>query len=508
MTQIRIHSCIVLLFLLLNSCSNQPVMVTQGDTRDIYPDMIGVNGNLTQYDLPWENDSLVEIIRNLGVSNFRYPAGSLGNYWDWDRGWIDRKVPDSLMIKWVYKEGLTKSNNTYTLENFAKGQKNLGFTPVFMLNMLSKDLDHSLRNLLKAKDLGLPIKYIELGNELYFNLDYEMSVYPTPEDYGKTCKIWIDSLKIHFPNAKYAIIGSYIKRRKRHIDWTKRALQYCTNADALTFHKYSPAGIDGQLENKRISAGKEGLSDEMTATRKNQHTKLIDIQKWEIQLLKNDSAYANFLTSAEKSAKYYTEIDAPKTMEIWATEFNMRDDQSALRGTWANAFHVSKYYEVFLNSPVTLTNIHNVGGNLFGQFYSDKNQLDYIKWKTIQPKPYTLTPGGIATSLYSEASKGMNSVSYLNFSEIPTLINDRGDRTNILAGWLFQSDQNSKMMLINYGRKPIELNMENFSDFQQSTTYSAAPDLYITGGLSDLQVYHRKFDNSLILQPFSMTIIK
>ena len=437
-------SFLLVIFFIANSCSENLILVTKGSSKAIYPDMIGVNGNLTQYDAPWENDSLVEIVRNLGINNFRYPAGSLGNYWDWDSGWIDREVPDSLMIKWVYEQGLTESNKTYTLENFAKGQKTLGFTPVFMLNMLSKDLGHSVRNLLKAKDLGLPIKYIELGNELYFNLNFEMSVYPTPEDYGRTCQIWIDSLKSHFPNAKYAIIGSYIERRERHTDWTNRALKYCTNADAITFHKYSPAGIDGRLEKKRISAGTEGVSDATTATRVSPFDNPTDTQEWEIGLLKNDSTYANFLSTAENSAKYYSKINAPQGMEIWATEFNMRDDQSALRGTWANALNVSKYYDVFLNSPVSLTNIHNVGGNLFGQFYSDENQLSHIKWKDLKPKPYTLSPGGITTSLYAQASKEMTSVTYLDFSEMPTLTDDRGNSVETLAGWLFESDQTSK----------------------------------------------------------------
>jgi hypothetical protein len=506
--KIKLGLYFVILISILVSCTQKKVLVTSGIERNIYPDMVGVNGNIAHFDHPWDNDTLVNAINNLGVANFRYPAGSLGNYWDWDTGWLDKNVPDSLMMKWVVEQGFTESSNRYTLENFAKGQKKLGFTPVFMLNMLSKGLDHSVRNLLRAKDLGLPIKYIELGNELFFNLPFEMYVFPTPEDYGKTCKIWIDSLKHHFPEAKYAIIGNYIKRKERHIDWTQRALRYCTNADAVTYHKYSPAGIDGKQERVKITAGTEGISDALTATRKRSFEDLKARQKWEIDLLKNDSAYANFLNSAIIAAKNYSNINAPDGMEIWATEFNMRDDNSAIRGTWANTLYIAKYYEIFLNSPVTITNIHNVTGNLFGQFFSDSTQLDYIKWKEVKSKPWQLTAAGLSTHLFAKASKGMTKATQLNFSEVNTITDDRGNVVETIGGWLFENENSKRILLINYGKNEIRLDISNYDEFETITNYFSDADQYITNGFSDIKEEEQKFKKSLILPPFCISMIE
>ena len=50
--------------------------------------------------------------------------------------------------------------------------------------------------------------------------------------------------------------------------------------------------------------------------------------------------------------------------------------------------------------------------------------------------------------------------------------------------------------------------MDNFSKFEQSTSYSAAPELYITHGLEDLQIEHTAIENTMTLKPFSMTIIQ
>ncbi len=493
--------------LFLCSCKENAVKVFTAAEREIYPDMIGVNGNLTQFTAPWNNDSLVDAMTRLEVANFRYPAGTLGNYWDWDTGWLDTEVPDSLMIDWVVANKLTTSDKKYTLENFAKGQKKLGFTPIFMLNMVSKGLDHSVRNLLKAEKLGMPIHYIELGNELYFNLPYEASVYPTPEDYGKTCKIWIDSLKHHFPDAKYAIIGSYLERDLRHTDWTTRALKHCGNADAVTFHKYSPAGIDGRMEKKNVSAGSEGIADLATVTRKISSNDPIEKQLWEVQLLKKDAAYANFLQTAKSAALTYRKMKVPKGMAIWATEFNMRDDQSALRGTWANAFYTAKYYDEFLKGPIQLTNIHNAIGDLFPQVFSATDQMDHILWKNVRAVPWQLSSQGIPTVLYAKGSKGMNKATQLSFSYNHMLSDDRGNKVNMVSGWLFSSDSRRRLLLVNYSREAILLDLSEIGSFKTTKQFSAPAEAYITKGFQDLAVSSQPFETSLVLAPFSFTLL-
>ncbi|UXX81042.1 hypothetical protein N7E81_08010 [Reichenbachiella carrageenanivorans] len=492
----------------LLACEKPAIQIEEGKSRTIYPDMIGLNGNLTSMDQPWNHDGFVSAVESIGTTNFRYPAGTLGNYWDWDKGWLDASVPDSAMIKWVVENNIHTSDYRYTLENLAEGYRKTGFTPVFMLNMLSKDLAHSVRNLLRARDLGLPVKYIELGNELYFNLPYEMSVYPTPEDYGKTCQVWIDSLKVHFPEAKYALLGGYIKRRPRHTNWTQRALKYCTNADAITFHKYSPAGIDGRIEQKDITAGTEGTADLSTVTRTPPSGGLAAIQEWEVGLLQNDSTYANFLATARDAALYYQKINAPEGMEIWVTEFNMRDDMSGLRGTWANAFYDAKYYEVFMNSPVTITNIHNVIGSKFAQIFSSSDLMDFIKWKEVEAKPWALSSQGIATAAFAKATAGMTTSTKLEFSDDQELVNDLGATINTLAGWKFSTPDSAKLLLINYGRTPQTVRWDHLEDFSSALSYSAPAEAYITDGFADLLIEESLVGSSLILPPFSFTLVK
>ncbi len=257
-----------LLLLTLGGCSfrQNPLVAVPSRTVALLPDRVGVNGNLTSIDHPWTNDSLLDAFKTLRLGHLRYPGGTLGNYWDWDRGWIDAAVPDSLMIKWVVSNKLRDSPKRYTLDDLAIVHRASGVTPLFMLNMLSKDLDHALRNLRRAEALGMPVKYIEMGNELYFDIPFPKLRYPTPEDYGRTCQRWIDTLSAAFPEAQFAVVGSHISYHARQKDWTARVLRHCPGADAVTFHQYGPSGLDGRQVGRNPTPGLEGTENPASVT--------------------------------------------------------------------------------------------------------------------------------------------------------------------------------------------------------------------------------------------------
>ncbi len=484
------------------------IRMTIGPSREIRTDMIGVNGNLAALDQPWENDRLRTAFKTLNVTNLRYPAGTLGNYWDWGLGAIDRSVPDSLMIPWVVEKKLHKSAARYTLENLAEAHQKLRFNPVFMLNMLSKDLDHAVTHLIRAEKLGLPIRYIELGNELYFGLPFETSRYPTPEEYGKTCSVWIDSLKQRFPSAKYAVIGTYLERNPRQKNWTARVLAHCKNADAVTFHTYSPTGIDGKQERKSFTAGSEGTSDHRTATRHQNFRTLKERQLWELELLKDSAAYANFLQTAVRSAERYKRMGVPETMEVWATEYNMRADSSALRGSWANALYTAKYYDAFLKGPINLTNIHNITGDLFPQIYTKTDQLGHILHKKLSTVPYTLSAQGVATSLYARASRGMHGAATILFSEVPEISDDRGQSVALLSGWTFFSDTARTFLLVNYSNLSISLSLPESLQGSTFSQYHTPLEHYINNGLKTVNHVSKSTGALLLLPPASFTLIE
>lgn len=496
------------LALLVSSALAQPnVGFSVGTSRAMNPDWIGANANLTSVDKPGKNDAFVKAVRELGIRTIRYPGGTIGNYWDWDRGWIDPAVPDSLMIAWVVTQGLTQSEQRYTLEDLHLLTQRTGTDPVFMLNMLSQDLEHALRNLRRAKALGMPIKYVELGNELYFDLPLPKQRYPTPEVYGDTCQRWITAIKQEFPQARCAVVGNYLTRHERQVNWTKRVLQHCTNADAVTFHRYSPSGLDGRREKKRVTAGKEGLADDNTATRVGPSS-VKERQAWEQEQLQDEAAFANMLTTTQQSARAYQQMDLPPDMPIWSTEFNMRADHSMVLHRWSHTLVLAMYYLEFLDSPVTLTSVHNLVGHLFGQVHTDSANFSHISEPAVSV-PYTLTAGGIATSLLARATAGVTQAAPIVMDSIVWLTDDRGATVAGVQGWLFTNEQGERTALIvNFGYSRQTMRWSSSLPGGEATSYWAELTQFVNGWKS---LQHRKqtIRNELLHLPaHSITIIK
>jgi hypothetical protein len=491
------------LLLCFPACRPTVLAVETGERRALDPYGIGVNGNLTGFDQPWEDERLLAAFRDLGVRHLRYPAGTLGNYWDWDTGWLDQTVPDSLMLTWVVEQKLKESPNRYTLENLARMTERTGAVPIFMLNMLSKDLDHSLRNLRRARDLGLPVRYVELSNELYFNVPFPMLGFPTPEDYGRTSEEWIGVLSAEFPEARFAVVGSHLAIHPRQQNWTRRVLAHCPSADAVTYHTYAPSGLDGRRSRRNLEPGKEGLGNPYTATRRGPRD-VRQRQAWERAQLGDPAAYANLLTTARENARKYRQAGVPEGMEIWATEFNMRDDSSLVRGSWAQCMLLSVYYGEFLDSPITVTTIHNLVGSLFGLLYTESGQLDYLLDRPREVQAYAPSAAGVVTGLFAAATERAGHCVPLYYREAPKLVDDRGEPFGSVRGYWMQGETDGAL-LVNYGLRSVTVAVPDALASGAAYTYRAPLDRTIVG-LADVDHTTTDIYNGRVtLPPTSIT---
>lgn len=439
------------------ACHSFATIETQrGESHSIYPDFIGVNANLSSIPSPWDNPGLVEGATKIAVGNIRYPGGTIGNTWDWSIGWVDQDVAEGDLIKWVVENNIQQSSNRYTLENLAQGLKTTKASAVFMLNMLTKDLEHSINALKKARDLGIEVKYVELGNELYFNIPLEMRIFPTSDDLGKTSQRWIKALKKEFPEAKYAVVGTNIRRRERHEDWNERMLKHAKDADAITLHMYTPFSLFGNHEIKNYTAGTEGTtsdSDNLTALT------LAERQKLELNALNDQPTFTNMLTNVVEKNKEIKMMNVPDSIDIWVTEFNVRGDDSAVRGSWANALVLSVFYDQFLqHKQVKLSNVHNLIGNVWEMVYLD-NPLHHVVNPKAFRKPNSVSAGGLATHYFAKAMAGQTQVTPIVFKDVPKMHDTQGKVFPALSGYLFNGDRKTGI-IINYSNSVETISLD------------------------------------------------
>ncbi len=495
-------TALVILIGISKSAGNK-YLLSRGASHSLYPEFVGVNGNLTTFHLPWKNDSLVWVTQQANIANLRYPAGTIGNTWDWELGWLDREVNDSDLIKWVVEKKLKYSQNRYPIENLAEGYKKTGAVPVLMLNMLSKDLNHSLGALKRLRMLEVPIKYIELGNELYFNLPLEMRRFPTPEEYGKTCKVWIDSIKAEFPGVKCAVIGTTINRKPRHNNWIQRVLKYATNADAITYHVYSPLSFEGKPVSKDFMPGEEGLT---AITLKNLSSS--ERQKWELEQLKNPELFTKILNEIGKAVDDLHKMNLPENMDIWITEFNLRADSSALRGTWANTLALLYFYDRFFEEKkITLTNYHNLVGDLFAAVYTDSLGLKHIQHRSVITKPWTLSSGGLALHLVGEVANGKSEVQKIDFRSRSVLSLNKHRMDQELSGWLFSNgDGIESGLVINFSDKAANIDTRELNKEGLYTIYQTQLSAYIID-LDAINTEIGTISNTLTIPPYSVLLL-
>ncbi|GAB5562202.1 MAG: hypothetical protein SynsKO_38490 [Synoicihabitans sp.] len=492
----------IIVFISVISAGAAPLKVEVGLARPIAPDLLGINGNLMSLPGASTNEDFLDAFRQTHAGLFRYPAGTIANTWDWDIGGLDPTVPDEDLITWVRQ--LDRTGNPphpHGIPEIARIYRETGATISFVLNMLSRDLEHSLRGLRAARAAGVPIRYIEMGNELYFNLPLESRIFPTPEEYGRVCSEWIRAIKAEFPGVQCALVAGGKPHKARSKNWIERALSTCPEADAIVVHVYTPSGLAGPAR-KNFTAGTEALVDH------DRTLPLAERQRQELAKLNTPEGIARVMATAYSAAAKVQEFNTRTSMPIWLTEWNLRDDEAAFRGTWAHTLFTATMFHGLLENPaIEITHYHNVMSPIFGAFYRTAEELDHVVIKDLKSQPWHLTAGGLALQFFARTTTGRVGAEPLNLPSAGTL-ESAGMTAPTSFGWRFrQAGGSTAIILVNLGEKAQTVATRELSPAGVPVeTYSAPVDHYIESNDS-VAAQPSTLGDTLSLPPFSVTLI-
>ena len=202
--------------------------------RSLRANSLGHNANLVGVES--YNGNTIQIgssTGQTGCKTLRLPGGDTANYWDQSRNGLIGNQNDILPLSSVYQPELVDRGIyahdkalpisiayrdfflTNTPANIASICNNAGVTDVtWCINMVTqKDPQVEINTIQTLIDAGVPIKRIELGNELYFatapygaNVNGSADAFPnigfrTSQQYAQDCKnIWMPALYNAFPN--------------------------------------------------------------------------------------------------------------------------------------------------------------------------------------------------------------------------------------------------------------------------------------------------------------------
>jgi len=338
----------------------------------------------------------LKVVQPMRLAWLRYPGGTVANYWDWRQGnFIPGGNPE--------RPGQVERSPDFTLEDLARLTRVTGATPLFCLNMITDTLDSQLAMLEHAESLGMPVLFVEMGNEINGNHPSNRERFPTATDYGKACAQWIDVLSRRFPDARFGVVGGrrHLWRDTDWTDWNREVLAHATNAHALIIHPYIRAGW--ALPRARPAPGETAK----------------DVLIKQADELAEEKTIRAFLGLPVLTMQTLEEVaNQHPGVPLWLTEFNLADHMSPVGGSWLHGLLVAHYLFLMMDDPrLQMAVFHMLSGE---RSYSAVYHRAWPRpWRGDTTTPYTLSPAGAVLSLMSSELRDRPVTERLNFDPNP-----------------------------------------------------------------------------------------
>jgi len=483
-----LFSIILFLFVTNVSFAQSHVDVNLSTQQALPPDWLGYTCPNINKGQSLVTPNYVSHIPLLLPKVVRYPGNS--SWFDWKRGWYSTSplVPTKL-------SGMTQQPNY--LENFKIVLDSCHAKAMFTLNMVTATLQDQIAMLKHADSIGIPVKYVELGNEIYAasgspdapeGSDVVDSIYPDGHSYAIACNKWIDTIHHYFPNAKVSICGNFEKLSSgREGIWNDSVKKYINGReDAWTYHVYV-----------KTNPGDSAVNETMD-----------DIRVW---MSRPDWALNVLNLSMAKRTP---------GKEAWITEYNNDDFYRPTVGRWAHGLYMGsitlKYLE---NSYITNLTAHAVSGSaIYGQFFDDDlgfsiseagllHDSTYAHYDNPPPTtPWGLSASGRIMQMISQAANGKTYTSRLSFSPNHKISISTSDGNQIfdgIYGRTFVGSTGSTSIILNVSDSAYVLNTTTLFPTGSSYKLISGDPLGLIATDADVNTTTGTLGSSLTLPAYS-----
>jgi hypothetical protein len=183
--------------------------VSDGTSHPVTAPFEGTNLDYSGVAEPYGEPSVVNAVASLAPGTIRYPGGAISNYWDWQTGSVNQPPATTTTTSGSTKakQG-RKRTYGFTLSTLEQLTNATGAVPIFDLNVMTSTLQDQLQMLQTASQLGLPIRYVELGNEFYLSDSNYVHAFPTAAAYADLVASWAPAIRAAFPDVQIAAVAS------------------------------------------------------------------------------------------------------------------------------------------------------------------------------------------------------------------------------------------------------------------------------------------------------------
>jgi len=452
-----------------------------GPVRPVTPWLLGLNG-VNRTGPVWDDQSFDAVLRKFAPGVIRYPGGTAANYWDWQAGWFQ---PGN----WPGKPGKRLDD---TLAVFAAAIRASGATPLYDLNTVtyggaigsaalsSAMLGQQLEFLRAAAARGLPVRLVELGNELYLNgfrsnppnphdHDYAKR-FPAAADYARQMNAWTSAIHHAFPGVSVAVVatdandvgGLTVRRRT----WNSQLLPLLRGENAVTVH-----------ENLRVYH-RDTAADVLALP-------YLHFQHFEARELKLFSSYH---------------------LAVWITEFNMTDFTHGhiYQGTWLHGLFAAEEALLFLREPdITYVGLNATAGLSAAAIFAGARGFGSGGPPTV---PLALTAAGTTLSMIQAAFGRASSAQPLAFTPALTLGTTGAPA---LLGEALATPSGRQVLLLNLSSRPVILRLGAVfpGRFTVTEVSAASAGTRVTGPSSTI-VTSSSAATTITLRPYALADVR
>ena len=483
-----------------NAQSSQVSISTSlaNNQRSLDPNFMCYNTNILFVN-SWYDSDFQEAVQKLNPRILRLPGGTESQYWDLEKGsWIDNldQIKHPYIAQAFKRIQANKGRYQVELKEIKAGLQATNTLPLFVLNILTSDLESQLAFLRKARDLGITVKYVQIGNEPWLNLTDNTEKFPTAQDYAETARQWTRAIKKEFPQAKVIVVGfdpAMVRRTQdsRMQNWNNSVFNTALKeSDAVAIHIYRGAMLDSPITSK---------NDYPYFTSEDIPIILhVPFRAWE---------------GIQQSPQFK---DIPRNKEVWVTEYNFFSPMHGGRnrkpprviGSWAHGLYTMTMSLLFLEDD-RISNICNhvlIGDSSFGAILADEKFFIDPSQKAKGTK-FALTATGSALSLLGEATEGMTTATKINFSNSPTLTGKNNFKYSAVYGWQFSNKNNSTAIIMNLSNQNLNIDPSSIlnENINYKQVYGNPRDLVTGSGI--LSEKKGKTSDTIILPAYSVTLL-
>jgi hypothetical protein len=428
--------------------------VLGGPIRSV-TDFLGFNGeNIREDSAVWLDPVFYTTIQTLHPQTIRVFGGTTANFWDWRTGTFTETASFPGIVA-------GQPMPPIPLSAWANAIKAGAAVPVFDMNVETSTLSDQLAMLHAAAALGLPIRWVELGNELYVRAAVNRQIFPTGAAYGQLATSWIPAIKAAFPGVRIAVCGySYLGGNN---PWNNSLLSTVRGEDAITFHTYwNPAPRSGR-------AAAPPLDNLLVATQR----RFANLANHDLPIL-------------------------PSGVTAWVTEWNLQPNPNvSIGGTWAAGLSQVLYAMDLLSaSQVELTDNHALTG--WTDFAAIFGEPGGPGSRSHPGTPLTLTADGVALSPLLAALHNHSTGQPLVFSADPLVASG----VRAIYGWSF----GGAATLLNLSGATVTVSLPGPLVNLPARQVTAAPMSRVSGP-SSVQVNSGVNSGSVVLAPYSVTAL-